>query len=83
MRLIGLVANGFHSRIDWRKLEIAQQAKICPEEGKTAKVTIEADFLSEPTSEAWFDLSRCWSGFLSRRLLEILIKNECPSTMYK
>jgi deoxyribose-phosphate aldolase len=38
----------FHSGMNWTKIEIAQLAKICHEEGKLLKVTIEADFLSEP-----------------------------------
>ncbi|MFT4854869.1 MAG: deoxyribose-phosphate aldolase [Algoriphagus sp.] len=37
----------FHSGMNWPKIEIAQLSKICHEEGKLLKVTIEAAFLSD------------------------------------
>jgi deoxyribose-phosphate aldolase len=37
----------FHSGMNWPKIEIAQLSKICHEEGKLLKVTIEANFLSD------------------------------------
>ncbi len=37
----------FHSGMNWPKIELAQLAKICHEEGKLLKVTIEAEFLND------------------------------------
>jgi deoxyribose-phosphate aldolase len=37
----------FHSGMNWPKIEIAQLSKICHEEGKLLKVSIEADFLTD------------------------------------
>jgi deoxyribose-phosphate aldolase len=37
----------FHSGMNWAKTEIAQLSKICHEEGKLLKVTIEAAFLAD------------------------------------
>lgn len=37
----------YHSGMNWPKIEIAQLSKICHEEGKLLKVTIEAEFLND------------------------------------
>ena len=37
----------FHSGMNWPKIEVAQLSKICHEEGKLLKVTIEAAFLTD------------------------------------
>lgn len=65
----------FHSGMNWPKIEIAQLSKICHEEGKLLKVSIEADFLDDHQlqeaclicQDAGADFIRTTSGIYSQK----------------
>jgi deoxyribose-phosphate aldolase len=71
----------FHSGMNWPKIEIAQLSKICHEEGKLLKVTIEANFLSDQQlqeaclicQDAGADFIKTTTGINSQQTNEELI----------